>query len=61
MRPISYRVHWSAHPDVTAAGYADYPQRARARGFMMTRKAMGFHCCKRTYRGKKITAQIEGV
>lgn len=44
MKPLYWRIRWQAHPDGTPAGFADYSQRARARGFLMIRRAAGFVC-----------------
>lgn len=40
MKPLAWRVHWTG-PD-GSRGFADYGQRAGARGFAMMRKASGF-------------------
>lgn len=40
-KPIAWRVHWDAL-DNEPAGYLDFYQRGRARGFAMLRKAEGF-------------------
>ena len=39
MRPIAWRVSWTSPTD---SGHRDYPQRAAARGFYITRKALGY-------------------
>lgn len=43
MIPRAWRVHWLAL-DNTPAGYLDFPQRCRARGFVMIRRAAGYAC-----------------
>ena len=41
MIPTVWRVHW-AQLGAEPAGYHDFSQRARARGFAMIRRASGF-------------------
>lgn len=40
-RPKFWRVHWQQFAN-EPAGYLDFFERARARGFLMIRKASGF-------------------
>ncbi len=42
MKPSFWRVEWQAHSDGTPAGFADYVERRKARGFYIIRKAAGF-------------------
>lgn len=41
MIPRAWRVTWGALGDVSA-GFLEFPQRARARGFYLMRKCAGF-------------------